>query len=100
MPPADATRAQACTPQLNVPVLVLALRFTVKAVGGMVPVAVVTNGVVVVKSHWDAVMAPPHCWMVPTVLGGNPVPVTVTTCPSARPVEGLTVRVTLGSLPT
>ncbi len=78
---------------------VFTMRFTAKAVGGMVPAAVVTKGVAVVGSHWGAVTVPPHSRMVPTVLAGNPAPVTVTTCPSARPVEGLTVRVTLGSVP-
>lgn len=84
---------------MNVVAPVFTMRFTAKAVGGMVPAAVVTKGVAVAGSHWGAVTVPPHCKMVPTVLGGNPVPVTVTICPSARPVDGLAVRVTPGSVP-
>jgi hypothetical protein len=41
----------ACTPQLNVVAPVFTMRFTAKAVGTIAPAAVVTNGVVVVRSH-------------------------------------------------
>ena len=78
---------------------VLTMRFAAKGVGKIVPAAVVTKGMIAVTSHWGAVRVPPHSRMVPTVLRGNPVPVTVTSWPSARPVEGVTVRVTLGSVP-
>jgi hypothetical protein len=81
-PPAVATRAQASTPQLKVVAPVSTMRFVAKAVGGIAPAAVVTNGVVVVTSHCEAVAEPPHS-------------LTVTTCPSARPVEGLTLRAAL-----
>ena len=92
-------REQACTPQLKVVAPVLTTRLTAKAVGAMTPAAVVTKGVIVVRSHWGAVTEPTHSRMVPAELGANPVPVTVTSWPSARPVDGLTVSVTLGSVP-
>ena len=97
--PAVATTAHACTPQLNVVAPVFTMRFSANAVGGMVPAAVVTKGRVVVGSHCGADTVPAHCRSVPTAPAGNPVPLTVTTCPSESPVDGLTVKVTLGSVP-
>lgn len=84
---------------MNVVAPVFTMRFTAKVVEGIAPAAVVTKGVAVLGSHCKAPTAPLHWRMMPTVLAGNPLPVTVTPWPSARPVEGLTVKVTLGSMP-